>query len=219
MYAKYKSPFGYSSGDNQIDSYGVDHSGFSLRDELEYQTARQAREHVLKQNFARQGKNKDYPQYGAGFWGRPENNYGFGSSDIGQNIAERPFTPFPSALDGKELPASGRAEEQFLNLAKYENWETSNNNHCAKESSLKKFINKFNDLEYMTDIPHTISTGNKFIDKNIAKYGRKIMEKLIKDPRAKMFVKISEKAYPYIENGAANLARAKAAYEEVFNKN
>ncbi len=70
----------------------------------------------------------------------------------------------------------------------------------------------------MTDIPHTISTGNKFIDKNIARYGRNIMEKFIKDPRAKMFVKIAEKAYPYIENGAANLARAKAAYEEVFNK-
>lgn len=30
-------------------------------------------------------------------WGRPENNYGFGSSDIGKNIKERPFTPFTAA--------------------------------------------------------------------------------------------------------------------------
>lgn len=35
------------------------------------------------------------------------------------------------------------------------------NNNC----SVKSFINKFNELKYMTDIPHTVSTGNKFVDK------------------------------------------------------
>ena len=35
---------GYQSGNGGVDSYGVDHSGFSTRDELEYQSARLARE-------------------------------------------------------------------------------------------------------------------------------------------------------------------------------
>ena len=29
MYPQYKSPLGYTNGDNKIDAYGVDHSGFS----------------------------------------------------------------------------------------------------------------------------------------------------------------------------------------------
>ena len=41
FYSNYKSPLGYQTGKSQIDTYGVDHSGFSTRDELEYQFARQ----------------------------------------------------------------------------------------------------------------------------------------------------------------------------------
>ncbi len=37
MYKKFQSPLGYQATDSLIDSYGVDHSGFSIRDELEYQ--------------------------------------------------------------------------------------------------------------------------------------------------------------------------------------
>ena len=45
MYGSYKSPFGYENGINGgVDSYGVDHSGFSTQDELQYQTARAERE-------------------------------------------------------------------------------------------------------------------------------------------------------------------------------
>ncbi len=84
------------------------------------------------------------------------------------------------------------------------------NNDC----SVKGIVKKFNELKYMTDIPHTISTGNKFIDKNIAKYGAKAARVVIKNPIAKGAVKIGEKAYPYIEKGGANIARAKAAYTE-----
>ena len=43
MFRKFKSIFGYENNDdekNKIDSYGVDHSNFSLRDEIEYQMAR-----------------------------------------------------------------------------------------------------------------------------------------------------------------------------------
>ena len=45
MYGSYKSPFGYENGLNGgVDSYGVDHSGFSTQDELQYQTLRTNRE-------------------------------------------------------------------------------------------------------------------------------------------------------------------------------
>lgn len=88
------------------------------------------------------------------------------------------------------------------------------NNNC----SARGFISKFNELKYMTDIPHTISTGNKIIDKNIAKYGAKIVNGIVKSPKGKLAVKAGEKAYPYIENGGANIARAKAAYNEVCKR-
>ncbi len=79
---------GYQSGNGGVDSYGVDHSGFSTRDELEYQSARLARENQLAEGFAKQGiAEENYPQYGTNFWGgSPENNYGFGTSNIKQNI-------------------------------------------------------------------------------------------------------------------------------------
>ena len=79
---------GYQSGNGGVDSYGVDHSGFSTRDELEYQSARLARENQLAEGFAQQGiAQENYPQYGTTFWGgSAENNYGFGTSNISQNI-------------------------------------------------------------------------------------------------------------------------------------
>ena len=79
---------GYQSGNGGVDSYGVDHSGFSTRDELEYQSARLARENQLAENFSKQGiAEENYPQFGTNFWGgTPENNYGFGTSNIKQNI-------------------------------------------------------------------------------------------------------------------------------------
>ena len=87
IWPKYKSPLGYLAGDSKIDTYGVDHSKFSSRDEIAYQMARADREEQLIKNFNSQGINKDYPQYGTNFWGgNAENNYGFGSSDISENI-------------------------------------------------------------------------------------------------------------------------------------
>jgi hypothetical protein len=77
FYGKYKSPFGYETGTNGIDSYGVDHRGFNTRDELEYQTARNTRERQLASDLQRQGIGEnDYPQYGTSFWGNSANNYG-----------------------------------------------------------------------------------------------------------------------------------------------
>ena len=87
MFNKYKSPLGYQTGENQIDSYGVDHSGFSTRDEIAYQMARQQRENQMIKNYNNQGITQDYPQLGTNFWGdSPDNNFGFGSSHISSNI-------------------------------------------------------------------------------------------------------------------------------------
>ena len=79
---------GYQSGNGGVDSYGVDHSGFSLHDEIAYQDARLTRENQLAEGFAKQGiAEENYPQFGTNFWGgSPENNYGFGTSNISQNI-------------------------------------------------------------------------------------------------------------------------------------
>ncbi len=51
MYRNFKSQLGYENGENKIDSYGVDHSNFSLRDEVSYQMARTNRENELIKNY------------------------------------------------------------------------------------------------------------------------------------------------------------------------
>ncbi len=86
MYPRYISPFGYQANDGKIDSYGVDHSGFSISDELAYQNARQKRENELKAQYEAQGITSNFPQYGTNFWGNSANNYGFGNTNISQNI-------------------------------------------------------------------------------------------------------------------------------------
>jgi len=59
---QYTSPLGYVSNGNKIDTYGVDHSGFTTRDELQYQNARINRENNLMTQMQKQGIT-DYPQY------------------------------------------------------------------------------------------------------------------------------------------------------------
>ena len=57
----YKSPLGYVADGKKIDTYGVDHSGFTTKDEIEYQMARQKRESSLIEGYNNQGITKDYP--------------------------------------------------------------------------------------------------------------------------------------------------------------
>ena len=95
MYPRYQSRSGYFNQYDQTDGYGVDHSGFSLRDELLYQTARTEREQELFENFNRQGVDENYPRLGTGFWENSADNYGFGRSNIENNIKKRQFTPVP----------------------------------------------------------------------------------------------------------------------------
>ena len=76
MYRKYTSPLGYQTGTDGIDTYGVNHNGFSLRDELEYQNARQSRENRLMQNFNSQGMAENHSIAGSLFQnGNSSNNY------------------------------------------------------------------------------------------------------------------------------------------------
>ncbi|MBE6454408.1 MAG: hypothetical protein E7017_05965 [Alphaproteobacteria bacterium] len=61
MYPKYKSKLGYQNGNNQIDSYGVDHSSFTLQDEVAYQFAREEKENALLERLKKQGITSNYP--------------------------------------------------------------------------------------------------------------------------------------------------------------
>ena len=101
FFKKYTTPFGYIADGNKIDAYGVDHSGFSTRDEVEYQFARQERESQLANNLNQQGiKPENYPKLGTSFWGNnSENNYGFGRSNIHDNIENRNNNSFENTFD------------------------------------------------------------------------------------------------------------------------
>ena len=56
--------------------------------EIEYQTARDNRESQMMQMYNQQGITDNYPQYTTNFWGDSGNNYGFGSSNISQNLQD-----------------------------------------------------------------------------------------------------------------------------------
>ncbi len=106
FWKQYTSPLGYVSNGNPIDAYGVDHSGFTTRDELQYQTARINRENDLMTQMNNQGIT-NYPQYGTNFWGSSsDNNYGFGTSNIGNNIENRQqtMTPVPQMATQSSTP-------------------------------------------------------------------------------------------------------------------
>ena len=100
FFGSYKSPFGYENGENGgVDSYGVDHSGFSTQDELQYQILRTNRENELANDMARQGiPQSSYPQYGTSFWGNSANNYGFGLRNIAQNAQNHPAMNMTPAM-------------------------------------------------------------------------------------------------------------------------
>ena len=123
IYKKYTTPFGYVADGNQVDAYGVDHSGFSTRDELEYQFARQERENQLTESLKQQGiEPENYPQLGNSFWGNnPEDNYGFGTSNISANIENRQNQYTNSAL----FPKSMANDDMVYNLAQNTNHNTA----------------------------------------------------------------------------------------------
>ena len=113
IWERFKSPLGYFIGDNNIDSDGVDHSGFTTKEELEYQLSRQKRENKIIYNDSSQGINKGYLQDVANFGGNsPENSNGFDSPNISNNIEKmRDY----SVLNNNILTES--ADKNSLNTA------------------------------------------------------------------------------------------------------
>ena len=116
MYSQYISPFGYQTGTHGIDSYGVNHKDFDIRDEIEYQFARAKRENELMEQYKSLGITDKFPQYGTNFWGNSDNNYGFGISNIASNIANMKNTTTP-------IPLSSTS--QIQNNIQPQIWETA----------------------------------------------------------------------------------------------
>ena len=98
FYDDYQSPLGYRALKNGYDTYGVDHSQFTTREEVEYQATRIKREKELMQQQRNMGITGNYIQYGTNFWNKsPENNYGFGGSETSKN-------PYANSLQEKQEP-------------------------------------------------------------------------------------------------------------------
>ena len=57
------------------------------------------KENQLIQNYNNQGITKNYPQQGTNFWGNSDNNYGFGSSNIHDNIENKNNNPFENTVN------------------------------------------------------------------------------------------------------------------------
>lgn len=95
---------------------------------------------------------------------------------------------------------------------------SSSSSNRVGDCSPKGVAKKFKELGYMTKISPGISTGNKLVDKVVAKGVAKVANKLVKNPRGKLIIKGAEKAYPYVENVSANIARAKVTYNETCKK-
>ena len=155
FFGKYKSPFGYYNNANQIDSYGVNHSGFTTRDELEYQFARQQRENELMNQCKAQGITENFPQYGANFWGNSANNYGFGLSDIAGNIGNMK----PPLNQGVQY-----AQNTLFDGANNVNQKLNTNpnlnpNSISDEELYKKMWTNIKEYEKVIDYPYLDTKG------------------------------------------------------------
>lgn len=151
FFGSYKSPFGYTSGDNGVDSYGVDHSGFSTQDELQYQTLRANREQQLANDLQQQGiTQENYPQYGTNFWGNSDNNYGFGLRNIAQNAQNHPamnMTPMTYLL---------RTQNAVSNMTN----ETAHNpNYITDNDLYQRMWNNIQEFERVKTHPYLDSKG------------------------------------------------------------
>ena len=152
MFNKYKSPLGYQNGENQVDTYGVNHSNFSVRDELAYQMLRQQKEGQMINNYNQQGITKDYPQYSTNFWGSsPDNNFGFGNSHISPNIENMQNTPVLNVqnqtYNNSTEPSSNSSFSNSINpYAKIkklleQNQEANNTNQLSPKTNPNKASN------------------------------------------------------------------------------
>lgn len=181
FWTQYTSPLGYTNNGNSIDSYGVDHSGFSTQDEVQYQMARVDREKEMMKQMSNQGIT-NYPQYTTNFWGNSaDNNYGFGTSNIQsnienmqQNIASPQLTPnqqniqpkyWESAADGKQVYDNVVSIEGDVS-PKPQNWLEYNN------SVINSIPNIASNYQKLKDAKLTDKYKHAFINCNAAQYGQ-----------------------------------------------
>ena len=191
MYGSYKSPFGYESGVNGwVDSYGVDHSGFSTQDELQYQTARAEREKQLAENLQRQGVTESsFPQYGTNFWGNSANNYGFGVRNIAQNAQNHPAKSM--------TPALGLLQQQSM---------TTENNSSNFGDKLKTWGDNFADATQALAVGYTTGATLGNFDEAMgastaALSGNKNNYALGRDATRKLQNDLQQR-HPYVYRGA-----------------
>jgi len=190
IWGRVQSLLGYQTNDDNIDSFGVDHSGFSLRDELAYQTARTNREQQLIQNYNNQGITKNYPKSGTNFWGSsPENNYGFGSSNIENNI-ENVTNRLKNSIS-KQIP------------------QATPNYSLYGDGFSKEFIDEMlNNKEYQKALKeYAIPNEGGYVNNT-------------KDPGGETNMGISKRYHPYEDIKNLTRERANALlYKEIWNWN
>ena len=166
FYQEYKSPFGYQTGTNGIDSYGVDHRGFDTRDELEYQTARNTKERRLATDLQRQGIGEnDHPQYGTDFWGNSENNYGFGIRNIGQNVQNHPAMNMTPVQNQQSAPSQQAETNVMLQQNSMRLVEGGVQNFRYGEGFSHEFINQMlNDTRFQKAMMRTRKNEGGYVN-------------------------------------------------------
>lgn len=167
IFGQYKSPLGYFINNNQIDSYGVNHAGFSTADELQYQSARTQRENQLMEQMKNQGIT-EYPQFGADFWGtNSDNNYGFGSSNISPAVENMQMTGGNSSI-------SNDTDLQTNNDLQSYRSQLFNGQDCG--GMRPEFADKIASAESKSGCINN-ENDYKCVNKNATAYGRYQMQK------------------------------------------
>ena len=181
MYPRYKSKFGYQIDDDQIDSYGVDHSGFSTRDEVAYQLARNEKENSLMQQHNNQSLAKNHPQYGTNFWSNnPDNNYGFGNNNISQNIENmssptpQTTTVPPQPVQPKYWETAQEGKQVYENVIRNEGYHRPQEQNILKygNSAIKAIPNMINNYINLKNANLTDKYKHAFMNCSAAQYGK-----------------------------------------------
>ena len=158
FYDDYQSPLGYRALKNGYDTYGVDHSKFTTREEVEYQDKRIKREEELMQQQRNMGITGNYMQYGTNFWNTsPENNYGFGGSEVSKNsytnsLEEKQNAIPPLNQYTTDMPPN--SELSNIITQNQSDWDKTylqcNNQFVQKNPLQKEYINAY----YSNNLAH-----------------------------------------------------------------
>lgn len=226
IWKKLKKLSGYQSGDGGVDSYGVDHSGFSTRDELEYQNARLTRENQLAENFAEQGiAEENYPQYGTNFWGQTaENNYGFGASNISQNVQDvtNRLNSMATQNNNEQQLQMPAGSEQQLIMPSYELQQKLQQPQTSTWDKIKNAANNFADATQAATVGYATGASLGNFDEAMgtataAVTGNTNNYTLGRDATRRLQNNL-QKQHPYVYGGAEMLGAAQSPMHFVKDK-